>query len=716
MNKCLAKDRYNEPCRCSKLTVDGIPTDFCKFHQYMNEGYTTEMLENLELCKGCNKMYYFGDQQLKTCNKCKERCEKNREKAKEKKVFCKKEGCKFKKSKENDYCLKHQICLFENEVRDEGKRLCVNYVRGCRAKLEFEYTFSKCENCLQKDRENDNRKRHGISTLTPSSVNNKFCSICCKEYPLEYFKSLNTVTKTCSICREQNKIQEAKRDREHVNSMARINDKKPERIMVKNEWKEKNYEKVAGYWMKSRQRLIDSGIEEYLEKNAKNARNWRDNNPEKVLLNNENKKQSPELQYNVYMRTANMKNLTFELSFDEYYEIVKKECYYCGEFSENKTINGIDRKDQTKGYLLDNCVSCCKMCNMMKKSLNDKIFLQRIEHILLYNNFIVNGKFYPNAFGDITSKMYYNSYLNSANNRDIQFKLTNFEFNNIIINPCYICGKQVSKNHNNGIDRFDSKIGYNIDNCRSCCGECNYMKNNYDYNEMIRKFICIYNNKIKVIESETLSSPSSSSEFSASSTSATPQIIQTQKSNTKEFNILVPTAPQHILQNKFVEIFQTLPSATPEFRVSVPSSTPLLLQTLPSATPEFRGLVPSSTTSSLTEPLLQASSIEFTASATPQIIQSVIVENKIMIKSNKKSQEEITKSATERKRLQRKRLKEKYGDEEYKRLHAQQIADNRKNRKLKELNKQTLSTPSSFPEFRVSVPSSTPPLLQTIAS
>ena len=659
MNNCLAKDRYNEPCRCSKLTVNGIPTDFCKFHQYMNEGYTTEMLENLELCKGCKKMYYFGDQPSKTCDKCKERCDKNREKAKENKVFCKKEGCKFKKSKENDYCLKHQICLFENEVKDEGKKLCVNFVRGCRAKLEFEYTFSKCEDCLKKDRDNDNRKRHGIKTINPSSENHKICTICCKEYPLEYFKSCNTVTlvspsstsefsvsvasatplhlktKTCSICRERNKIQDAKRDRDHRNAIARINDSKPERIMVKNEWKENNYEKVAGYWMKSRQKLIYSGIEEYLEKNARNAKNWRDNNPEKVLLNNENKKQSPELQYNVYMRTANIKNLTFELSFDEYYEIVKKECYYCGEFSENKTINGIDRKDQSNGYLLDNCVPCCEMCNMMKKSLNEKIFLQRIEHILLYNKLIVNGKFYPNAFGDITSKMYYNSYLNSANKRDIQFKLTNYEFNNIIINPCYICGKMVNKNHNNGIDRFDSKLGYSIDNCRSCCGECNYMKNKYDYDEIIRKFICIYNNKIKVIESEnenveTLSIPSSSSEFSAS----------------------VTTASQDLLQNKFVEIFQ---ASSIEFVGEVESKTEPIRETI-------------ETTKELKE----------------------FVENKIMIKSNKKSQEEITKSATERKRLQRKRLKEKYGDEEYKRLHAQQIADNRKNRKLKDLTKKTI--------------------------
>ena len=82
MIKCLAKDRFNEQCRCSSIYVDDIPTKFCKFHQYMIE-YTKEMLDKLELCKGCKKMYYFDNQELKTCEKCQERCEKTREKKKE---------------------------------------------------------------------------------------------------------------------------------------------------------------------------------------------------------------------------------------------------------------------------------------------------------------------------------------------------------------------------------------------------------------------------------------------------------------------------------------------------------------------------------------------------------------------------------------------------------------------------------------------------------
>ena len=87
--------------------------------------------------------------------------------------------------------------------------------------------------------------------------------------------------------------------------------------------------------MKSRQRLIESGIEIYLKKNAENAKNWRDNNPEKVLENNEKKNNNINYHYTTYLRTANLKNLYFELSFEEFCEIVQKKCYYCNEFSEN---------------------------------------------------------------------------------------------------------------------------------------------------------------------------------------------------------------------------------------------------------------------------------------------------------------------------------------------------------------------------------------------
>lgn len=57
-----------------------------------------------------------------------------------------------------------------------------------------------------------------------------------------------------------------------------------------------------------------------------------------------------------------------------------------------------------------------------------------------------------------------------------------------------------------------------------------------------------------------------------------------------------------------------------------------------------------------------------------------IVENK-----NKKSKEEIKENARIRKQEQRKRLIEKYGDEEYKKINAKLISENRRKKREKEI-------------------------------
>ena len=59
--------------------------------------------------------------------------------------------------------------------------------------------------------------------------------------------------------------------------------------------------------------------------------------------------------------------------------LTKQDCYYCGkspsQLLKHNTANGgyiyngIDRVDNTKGYIFTNCVSCCKECNIKKSSI-----------------------------------------------------------------------------------------------------------------------------------------------------------------------------------------------------------------------------------------------------------------------------------------------------------------------------------------------------------
>jgi len=87
----------------------------------------------------------------------------------------------------------------------------------------------------------------------------------------------------------------------------------------------------------------------------------------------------------------------FDLILDDFKEITKQDCFYCGEKPSNIcdrssrrangtfTYNGIDRKDNTKGYTKNNIVPCCKVCNSMKSKLSEKEFISHIKKILSYS-------------------------------------------------------------------------------------------------------------------------------------------------------------------------------------------------------------------------------------------------------------------------------------------------------------------------------------------
>lgn len=87
-----------------------------------------------------------------------------------------------------------------------------------------------------------------------------------------------------------------------------------------------------------------------------------------------------------YKNSAKKRGHGFLLSEEEFSEIILKECYYCGEKSslclEDKYrsdgdlyYNGIDRVDNTLGYTKDNCVPCCRYCNMAKHTRSHDEFI-----------------------------------------------------------------------------------------------------------------------------------------------------------------------------------------------------------------------------------------------------------------------------------------------------------------------------------------------------
>lgn len=97
-----------------------------------------------------------------------------------------------------------------------------------------------------------------------------------------------------------------------------------------------------------------------------------------------------------YKKSAIRRELDFELSLEQFRVITSGNCYYCGcspkkNFSRKDTIsvtpypyNGIDRVDNSKGYVLGNVVSCCDVCNFMKRTLGYEEFLNQVSSIYNY--------------------------------------------------------------------------------------------------------------------------------------------------------------------------------------------------------------------------------------------------------------------------------------------------------------------------------------------
>lgn len=67
--------------------------------------------------------------------------------------------------------------------------------------------------------------------------------------------------------------------------------------------------------------------------------------------------------YYMYRYKASKRGIVFELSKSAFLKLVDKSCVYC----RNPQDSGVDRVDNNQGYVVENCVPCCSMCNRFKK-------------------------------------------------------------------------------------------------------------------------------------------------------------------------------------------------------------------------------------------------------------------------------------------------------------------------------------------------------------
>jgi hypothetical protein len=90
-----------------------------------------------------------------------------------------------------------------------------------------------------------------------------------------------------------------------------------------------------------------------------------------------------------YKRGADRRSIRFELDEEQFASLILGKCFYCGtELSNlwksgNRTFryNGVDRRDSKQSYSVENCVSCCRVCNRMKSDMTPEAFLQHVNRV-----------------------------------------------------------------------------------------------------------------------------------------------------------------------------------------------------------------------------------------------------------------------------------------------------------------------------------------------
>jgi hypothetical protein len=134
----------------------------------------------------------------------------------------------------------------------------------------------------------------------------------------------------------------------------------------------------------------------------------------------------------------------------------------------------------------------------MKGNESTETLVHRAEHILTHNNVIPDGCTFPDEFPNIKS-VSFAKLVHSAMLRKYTVEIEPNDYNQVVNNPCYICGKppcydtaDMNMVHFNGVDRVNNDGGYTLNNVRACCTTCNFLKRNYTFDAMMQKLAQIY--------------------------------------------------------------------------------------------------------------------------------------------------------------------------------------------------------------------------------
>jgi hypothetical protein len=290
-----------------------------------------------------------------------------------------------------------------------------------------------------------------ITTMEGIEESKSRCSNCkCFRDSNEFIGKRGVPVKRCQKCRDKDDLQK----------------QRPDVVAKRNK---RNKEKK--YYEDWRKKKREENEREYLDHQASVHKKWRTKN--KVHLA---KWQTQDFRTRFYAikRQAQVKGIVWkgDLTDQLGYQLMASACFYCAFFSE-ESLNGIDRLDNSGCYEASNVVSCCQPCNFIKCCLDPNTFISRCKHISF--NFQGPGCFNHDAWSDSNCALY-KEYIKRSAKKDLEFALTKEQFQHLSSGNCFYCNKSNTSTHSNGLDRKNNEVGYVVENCVSCCGECNQMK------------------------------------------------------------------------------------------------------------------------------------------------------------------------------------------------------------------------------------------------
>lgn len=119
--------------------------------------------------------------------------------------------------------------------------------------------------------------------------------------------------------------------------------------------------------------------------------------------------------FNSLKSRAKKRNLEVDITFEEYRQLKISDCHYCG--IDNMFLKyycdvmhigmpymSIDRKDNNRGYISDNVVSCCFLCNKIKGSFFTSEEMKKIGEQFVAPKFKVFEKEACEAYEDWCSE------------------------------------------------------------------------------------------------------------------------------------------------------------------------------------------------------------------------------------------------------------------------------------------------------------------------